>query len=101
MLTLPATLTIEEAHDTLRALSDGIREATEQTVLIDAAALTQLDTSAVATLLECRRTAQAVGRRIELRNAPARLCSLANLYGVADLIAMRAPDAGANPVAAA
>ncbi len=85
-IALPASLTVSEAHATLAALSEGITSDTSATVAIDASGLATLDTAAVATLLECRRVAERLGRRIELQGVPPRLLSLARLYGVADLI---------------
>jgi phospholipid transport system transporter-binding protein len=57
-----------------------------EAVVIDASPLQQLDSSAIAVLLECRRLAQASGRGFELRAAPPKLASLAQLYGVDELL---------------
>lgn len=53
---------------------------------IDFAAITGVDSSAVALLLEWRREAQRLGKRLEFVNLPPNLLALANLYGVAELI---------------
>jgi phospholipid transport system transporter-binding protein len=45
-----------------------------------------VDSSAVSLLLEWRRTAQAAARRVEFVSIPPNLQSLADLYGVADLL---------------
>ena len=90
MLSLPASLTMERASEALRGLAEGIENEAGPVVVVDASALAELDTSAVATLLECRRVAQTNGRCIELRNVPPRLADLARLYGVAELIGIPA-----------
>ncbi len=90
MLVLPAILTTREARDTLRMLSQALPRETDAAVVVDASALEQLDTSAIAVLLECRRLAQAWGKPFELRRAPAKLAALARLYGVAELLALPA-----------
>ncbi len=97
MLTLPATLTMAEANAALEALIAGIEAETGAAVTIDASALTQLDTSAVAALIECRRLAMAKGLRFELRGVPQRLADLASLYGVHDLVGIE-PTAVASSV---
>jgi phospholipid transport system transporter-binding protein len=78
---LPATATLVQASELLRGLAG---EATE----IDAAALKDFDTSAVALLLEARRRAEARGARLVVRDAPAKLIELARLYGVDELLSL-------------
>jgi phospholipid transport system transporter-binding protein len=53
---------------------------------IDFAAVTGVDSAAVALLLEWRRLAAARGKSLEFANLPANLLALAELYGVAELI---------------
>ena len=53
---------------------------------IDFAEVGTVDSSAVALLLEWRRLAASLGKRLAFVNLPANLLALANLYGVADLI---------------
>ncbi|HXZ50288.1 MAG TPA: STAS domain-containing protein [Usitatibacter sp.] len=55
-------------------------------ITVDFSAVTGVDSSAVALLLEWRRLAQAQGKALEFTNLPANLIALAKLYGVADLI---------------
>jgi phospholipid transport system transporter-binding protein len=86
MLVLPATITTREARDTLRMLAQALPREVDAAVTIDASGLCQLDTSALAVLLECRRLAQAWGKRFELRRAPGKLAALARLYGVDGLL---------------
>jgi phospholipid transport system transporter-binding protein len=93
MLILPATLTAREATDALRMLADALERHAAQTVVVDASPLVQLDSAALAVLLECRRRAEALGKGFELQGAPAKLTALAKLYGVDGLIL--APPASA------
>ena len=58
-------------------------------VVVDLASVTEVDSSAVSLLLEWRRAAQAASRRVEFVNIPANLKSLADLYGVAELLGTR------------
>jgi phospholipid transport system transporter-binding protein len=53
---------------------------------VDASALQQFDSSALAVLLDCRRQALAAGRTFAVAGMPQRLAQLASLYGVAELI---------------
>jgi len=86
MLLLPATLTADEARDTLRMLSQTLKSEPESGVVIDASALQQFDSSALAVLLECQRQAQTWGRSFSVRQPPAKLAALARLYGVDGLL---------------
>jgi phospholipid transport system transporter-binding protein len=53
---------------------------------VDASGLVDLDTSALAVLLQARRAAQARGLRWQLDDAPPKLRQLAGLYGVEALL---------------
>jgi len=86
MLLLPATITAREARDTQRLLAQSLKGEPDSGVVVDAANLRQFDSSALAVLLECHRLAQSWGKGFELRNAPAKLVSLATLYGIEDLL---------------
>jgi phospholipid transport system transporter-binding protein len=89
-LKLPPRLTHEQAD---ACLSQWIRElqlqATvdePQPVLVDASALSDFDSSALAVLLGLRRVAKAQGRSVSVQGMSARLSELAALYGVLDLL---------------
>jgi len=56
-------------------------------VVIDLAAVTEVDSSALSVLFDWRRAAQSSGSKISFRNLPESLKSLAALYGVSDLVA--------------
>lgn len=53
---------------------------------IDLSQVKEVDSSAVALLLRWRREAERLSRRIQFVNLPAPLASLAELYGVSDII---------------
>ena len=55
-------------------------------VVVDLAGVTEVDSAAVSLLLEWRRSASKAQRHIEFANLPPNLKSLAELYGVLELI---------------
>jgi len=55
-------------------------------IVVDLGGVTEVDSSAVSLLLEWRRQARGGNRRIEYVNLPDNLRSLADLYGVSDLL---------------
>jgi phospholipid transport system transporter-binding protein len=87
-LALPATLTLGEARATLRTLEEGVQQAADSPVTLDASALRDFDSSALAVLLGARRAAQAAGKALAVQGAPAPLVALAGLYGVAELLSL-------------
>ncbi|MET0311139.1 MAG: STAS domain-containing protein [Burkholderiaceae bacterium] len=86
MLVLPAELTHAQARACAQMLAQGMRGEKEPTVVADATALGRFDSSALAVLLECRREALAAGKGFAVKGMPARLRSLAGLYGVEQLL---------------
>lgn len=95
MLLLPATLTSREAKATLRMLTQALRsEGSDGPVIVDAGSLSQLDSAALAVLLEIDRLASAWGRGFSVRGAPPKLAALAKLYGVDALLLQPAETAG-------
>jgi len=85
VLILPAVVTHAQALGAARGLSTQVASQAEGVVL-DASALEQFDSSALAVMLACRREAMAVGKTFAVHGLPARLSQLAGLYGVAELI---------------
>jgi phospholipid transport system transporter-binding protein len=86
-IALPARITMSDARATLAQLQPLLLAA--DAPVIDASALADLDTAAIAVLLDCRRQAQAAGKTLQVVGAPAKLAQLATLYGVADLLALQ------------
>ena len=85
MLKLPAVLNHAVACGFLPAVASEIPSLPKE-VVVDASALQQFDSSALAILLECRRQALAANKAFSVLNAPPRLLQLAQVYGVAALI---------------
>jgi len=92
MTALPASLTLKDAQAVLESLRQSLAADSGDSWRIDAASVAQLDTSALAVLLECARMAAAARRRLEIVNAPARMADLAHLYGVDGLLGFEAPE---------
>jgi len=81
---LPTTATLAEACSLLGELGSSNPD------VIDASALKDFDTSALALLLEARRRAEARGAQLSVRGAPPKLVELARLYGVEGLLSLEA-----------
>jgi phospholipid transport system transporter-binding protein len=86
-IALPARITMNDARATLAQLQPLLQAA--DAPVIDASALVDLDTAAIALLLDCQRQAQSRGKQLQVVGAPAKLGQLAALYGVADLLALQ------------
>ena len=95
-LTLPAQVTLDEISAVLRTVHEALDGAGSEPLQIDASAVQELDTSAVALLLQAERLAAARGRRVELLGLPDKLCALARLYGVESLLVPSAPAGSAR-----
>ena len=86
MTPLPSSMTLRDATSVLASLRQAFVAETGEVWRIDATPVVQLDTSALAVLLECARIAAAGKRKLEILGAPARLSDLAKLYGVDGLL---------------
>ena len=96
---LPAATTFDQAS-MLQGLLDKSLAETEAAVLrIDASALREFDTSALALLLEAQRRIKLQGGSLVVVGAPAKLIELARLYGVDQLLSLEAAPAP-GPIAA-
>ncbi len=80
---LESDLTLEHAA---RLLALGSDEIANGATPVDMAATNRVDSSALSLMLAGRRRAAAAGQRIEFRNVPDSLISLAKLYGVGEFI---------------
>lgn len=88
MLALPQVLTQAQATACLGSLVPLLRAQAGAAVRVDASALQQFDSSALAVLLECRRQARSLGKPFEVVGLPARLAKLAALYGIEGLLSV-------------
>ena len=68
-------------------LAESAGKITDSHVVVDLSGVTEVDSSAISLLLEWRREAARAGRRVEFQNVPPNLRTLAELYGVSDLVA--------------
>jgi phospholipid transport system transporter-binding protein len=89
-LKLPPTLMHEQADACLsqwvNALQGALPSVQPEPVRVDASALSDFDSSALAVLLGLRRVAKAQGRAVLVEGMSARLRELATLYGVLELL---------------
>ncbi len=97
MIALPETLTLAQAHAAVASIRQQLTQGGAQAgaLAVDASALRNFDTSAIAVLLEARRLAQAGGRSLSVQGAPAAMVELSGLYGVQELLGF-APAAASD-----
>lgn len=87
VLALEGALSFETLPEVLAQSAEyAARPDLPERLTIDFSAITGVDSSAVALLLEWRRQAQARGKALHFVNLPPNLLALAELYGVAELI---------------
>lgn len=96
-VTLPARLTMAEARAALADMAP--RLAAADAPVLDASPLVELDSAALALLLDCRRQVLARGATLQIAGAPPKLRQLAALYGVAELLGLGPAEAGRGPAA--
>ena len=94
MLNLPVKITHNDANALARNLTVQI-SAQPNAVVVGAEQLVEFDSSALAVLLACRRSALAAGKQFSVNSLPSKLAQLATLYGVAQL--MTQPVATESP----
>ena len=83
MAYFPSSLTMQDAASSLQPGLDAIRGGSAD---IDLSRMERFDSAAVAALLVWRRAAQSVGLSLRIASVPPGLQSLADLYGVAELL---------------
>ena len=84
--TLPPTLNQQNA---VVIEADGLRDLA-QLEKVDCAALSDFDSSALAILIAWQKKLRQVQRELILVSPPPKLCVLAQVYGVAELLGMPA-----------
>lgn len=87
-LALPATLIQAQAQSVADGLVSSLLANLAQggEAVLDASALTQFDSSALAVVLACRRAVLAQGGQLRVTGLPDRAQSLAKVYGVSELL---------------
>jgi phospholipid transport system transporter-binding protein len=83
-IALPARITGGEARAALADLAP--RLAAAESPVLDASPLAELDSAALAVLLDCRRQMLARGAALQISGASPKLRQLAALYGVGELL---------------
>ena len=86
LLTLTADLRHSNASACLAQLQSQIRSSADKQIEIQAGALSDFDSSALAVLLGCRREAESLSKSLQFKQFPAKLRELALLYGVSELL---------------
>jgi phospholipid transport system transporter-binding protein len=81
---LPAVLTHAEASATAHALVAAVQA--QPKLQVDASALQQFDSSALAVLLAGMREALVRGGRLQVQGLPARARSLVQVYGLTEVL---------------
>jgi phospholipid transport system transporter-binding protein len=74
------------ADNVLSLLAQGAQQLTGPRMTVDLSGVTEVDSTALSLLLEWRREAIRDGREVRFRNLPASMKSLAELYGVTELL---------------
>lgn len=85
-LAVSGRMTMAEAS---ALLEEGGRGLIEPMTTFDLAAVTEADSSALSVLFGWMRAARQRNIAVEFRNTPANLLSLAEVYGVTELLAQR------------
>lgn len=83
VLVLEGALTMETAAS---RLAEGRRLASSGNLLLDLSAVTDSDSAALALIIDWVKTARAAGHGVAVQGMPAGISSLAELYGVAELL---------------
>lgn len=86
MLVLPIEITHSQARDCALAVRQDMMAAPDSQVVLDASQLVKFDSSALATMLQCRREALALGKNFAVHGLTPHLAKLAALYGVEGLL---------------
>ena len=88
---LPSVLT----HTQAQALANQLVQAAQapSALVVDASALSQFDSSALAVLLAGMRAAQTQGRPCRIQGLPSRAHNLAQVYGLTEVLQLQSPTA--------
>ena len=87
-IALPAVLMQAQAQSVADGLVVALTTQLAQggEAVLDASALEQFDSSALAVVLACRRAALAKGAQLRITGLPERAQALAKVYGLSDLL---------------
>lgn len=91
VLQLPVEITHRQAQAVLQQLTQALAaQTTPQACVVDAAALVQFDSSAIAVLLELKRVAHQQQRDWQVLHPTQSLITLTSLYGIQQLLELQA-----------
>ena len=76
-------MTLDHARELLES---GVRQLQEGAELFDLASVQELDSSGLTVVFGWQRAAARLGKTVSIANPPQNLLSLAELYGVSDLL---------------
>lgn len=91
MFELPTRLMSDNAMVCVEQASDALAKSAEIDFVVNARWLAQFDSSALAVLLDLRRRAASIGKRIVVHSVQPRLIELASLYGVSKILGFIRP----------
>lgn len=91
MFSLPDRLMSDNAMTCIDQAVAALSQSPDAEFVVDAHSLAQFDSSALAVLLDLRRRAAALGKKVVLQSVQPRLVELANLYGVGRVLGMPVP----------
>ncbi len=83
---LSGPLTLEAAGKLLQESEDWLAGATAEGLTVDLAGVTEVDSAAVALLLEWQRASVQRGSRLKIRSAPDRLRAIARISSLEELL---------------
>ena len=92
MFALPSRMTLVEASALVLQVREVLDREQDGPFVVRAGALEHFDSSALALLLECRRESLRRKRLLVVKDMPAKLIALAELYGVRDLLGLNPPS---------
>lgn len=84
-LAVSGDMTLETAH---ALLAEGVAALTQGEASFDLAAVAEIDSSGLAVLFGWLRAARAQGKSLRIANPPRNLLSLAEVYGVGELLSL-------------
>jgi len=90
MVVLPDALVQSTAKSALQVLLPALAAEGSGNVTVDASGLTRFDSTALAVCLQLLRVGRQAGQTLVWQGIPERLASLARLYGIAELLPVRA-----------
>ena len=80
------TITGDLGFETVQDIRTSLESDGKRDVVMDLSDVARIDSAGVALIVDCIRRASETGTRFTLRHAPERLFTLAEIYGVGEII---------------